>query len=128
MIPGQPAVAGRNADRFRMREAENQLSGLRLEDMRRQQHSRSTSSLANMDLNMPHPFSAPPGSSGNFNNSRPSTPGALMLRSPQGVFPIVPNSPLHFATSNAAQLEGEVKFFRTLVEQGGKEGSHGQHD
>lgn len=50
-----------------------------------------------------------------------------MLRSPaasmhnQSIFPIISNSPLHFATSNAAQLEGEVKFFRTLVEQGGKE-------
>lgn len=37
------------------------------------------------------------------------------------MFPIVPNSPLHVATSNAAQLEDEVRFFRTLVEQGGKE-------
>jgi hypothetical protein len=38
-----------------------------------------------------------------------------------GMFPIVPGSPLHYATSNATALEGEVKFFRTLVEQGGKE-------
>ena len=98
-----------------MREVENHLSGLRLE--KQQQHSRSTSSLANLDST--HPFSAPPG--GAFNISRPSTPGGLMLRSPQGVFPIVPNSPLAYATNNAAQLEGEVKFFRTLVEQGGKE-------
>ena len=66
-----------------------------------------------------------------FNASTPSTPG-LMLRSPHGhnthnmgqpILPsvIFPNSPLHYATTNAAQLENEVRFFRTLAEQGGKE-------
>jgi hypothetical protein len=112
-------MAGRNADR-RMREVENHLAGLRLEGARRHNmHSRSNSSLANPDAN--HPFSAPPG--GIFNLSRPSTPGGMMLRSPAQniMFPIVPNSPLHFATSNVTALEGEVRFFRTLVEQGGKE-------
>lgn len=120
VIPDQPAVAGRNADR-KLREVETHLTSLRLDDARKM-HSRSTSSLAEIAN---HPMSAPPG--GAFNISRPSTPGGLMLRSPgpsmqaQGVFPIIPNSPLHLATTNAAHLEGELRFFRTLVEQAGKE-------
>jgi hypothetical protein len=34
---------------------------------------------------------------------------------------IISGSPLQYATTNAAQLENENRFFRTLVEQGGKE-------
>ena len=50
-----------------------------------------------------------------------------MLRSPHGNnplnanFPIVLNSPLYHATTNAANLENEIRFFRTLVEQNGRE-------
>lgn len=127
VIPGQPAVAGRNAHR-RLHQANlaNQLTNLNLNDARNMNPSNnnnnrgrsSNSSLADS----PNIFN--PG-------SQSSTP-SIMIHGPNGhtmhmappMYPMgsmITNSPLHFATTNAAQLESEVQFFRTLVEQGGKE-------
>lgn len=132
VVPGQPAVAGRNAHR-RLHQAniENHVANLNLHNTRNMYPNQ------NVDPNMSMRGHSPNSSLADVTSvfktcSNPSTPG-IMIHGPNGhnmqnlappMFPtmdIIPNSPLQFATTNAANLENENHFLRTLVEQGGRE-------